>query len=103
MAYILKKSLVIKAFQFGVEEYPEWFKKVLTETESSYNKKQSAFLIPPGEWNETDSIVCLINGSTMGTRAVKGDYIAIGEDGVIHPHKKEKFENLFKKINTNGK
>jgi hypothetical protein len=79
MKYV-KKPIEVEAFQFGVDEYPEWFKPGCT---NGYPDRDNFYC----------SFICHIKDDVH--IAHKGDMIIKGIQGEIYPCKKDIFDATY--------
>ena len=86
MSTYVKKPVRVEAFQFGAEEYPEWFKEKL----SSGNINVIV--------DNNRPIACVIETPEGEFKAYKNDYIVKGIEGEIYPVKQSIFEKTYTRL-----
>ena len=76
----VKKPIVIEAFQFGVDDIPDWFKaKYIT-------------------FDNGDLTACI--GTLEGDMLFHdGDYVIKGVEGELYPCRKDIFEETYEEVN----
>ena len=93
MTKYLKKSIVIEAFEFGEECYPDWFDKekhivhrpvILHEN----NPLKTEYL----------PVFCMIQTLEGAMKANEGDYIIKGIKGEIYPCRADIFKETYQEI-----
>jgi hypothetical protein len=82
MKYI-KKPIVIEAFQYGIDEHPEWFYLGALKGVRIYED------------------MCLIPTLEDEMKAYVGDMIIKGIQGEIYPCKKDIFDASYEKVEEN--
>ena len=78
MANYRKKSVVIQAFQFGIDSWPDWFirsKNVVIDSDG-----------------------CIIHTLEGDHRANEGDFIIQGVVGELYPCKEQVFYQTYEKV-----
>jgi len=86
-----KKPIVIEAFQYGVDVYPEWFKNFKDKryVPSRNVKKSDKHKFP------SDVLIMTLEGEM---RADYYDYIIKGTKGEIYPCKPDIFIDIYEPI-----
>lgn len=79
MKYV-KKPIVVEAFEFGVDEYPDWF-------------SCHVYYVPVA--GQDHMLECIIPTLEGEMQAHKGDMIIKGIKGEIYPCKKDIFEATY--------
>jgi len=90
LAKYKKKPIIIEAFQFYIDDIPEWFMDKVTSND----------IIPKNCDIKRFSIVkayCEIKTLEGVMKANVGDYIIKGVEGEIYPCKPEIFEKTYEK------
>ena len=77
-----KIPVVIEAFKFGVDDFPEWFNDVV----------DTAMIL------SISNNACIIRTLEGDHRARKGDYIIKGVKGELYPCKPDIFEMTYEKV-----
>ena len=79
-----KKPIAVDAFQFGVDEAPEWFLHI------------HVYYVPvSGEKHQLECIIPTIEGAM---RAHEGNMIIKGIEGEIYPCKKDIFDKCYEPV-----
>ena len=86
MSKYIKKPIEVEAFQFGIDEMPEWY-LISEQVSHSYNAYTG----------ETISYIDTLEGTI---KAYKGDYIIKGVKGEIYPCKKDIFKATYDLVET---
>ena len=89
-----KKPIVVEAFQFGVDDMPDWFK--LNEGVNWYNLAKMVST----QDQDLGSIYCLIDTLEGVMRGDYGDYIIKGVHGELYPCKPEIFHQTYERCNN---
>jgi hypothetical protein len=79
--------VVVDAFQYGIDEAPEWFHEKLQTDD---------IIVFKGDEEKKD--VCMVRTLEVVLPAHEGDYIIRGETGELFPCRKEVFEKTFVKV-----
>lgn len=87
-----KKPVVIDAFQFGVDNVPEWF--MVDERVTWHNEKE---IVSPFQ-HEYETMYCLINTLEGTMRGNYKDYIIKGVKGELYPCKPDVFESTYEEV-----
>ncbi len=87
MAKFRKKPVIIEAFQYGVEDFPPWFKKA-----EQRGRVQCFWLY--GE----EQRWCEIETPEGTMRGESGDWIIRGIHGEIYPYKPDIFEATYELV-----
>lgn len=87
MKYV-KKPVVVEAFQFGVDEMPDWFGYMHKALNYDLNLEGSQELVA----------VCFTSPFQQTMTANKGDYIIKESNGEIYPCKADIFEATYEKV-----
>ena len=90
MSIYRKLPVEIEAFQYGIENRPDWFcDKVSTNEIVTYWQN---------DWKEHQDTYCLINTLEGKMRGDKKDYIIKGIKGEIYPCKPDIFEATYELV-----
>ena len=86
MTKFRKKPIVIEAFRFGVDCWPDWF----------HDKVTSNDVITSGQYKDLESCKIKTLEGTMEAR--KGDWIIKGIRGELYPCKSDIFEKTYERF-----
>ena len=90
MAQYRKKPVVIEAFQYGIDNRPDWFnEKVVTNEIMTFI----------GYQEKVEDYFCAIKTLEGVMKAEHGDYIIKGVLGEIYPCKPDIFEMTYELVN----
>jgi len=83
-----KKPVVVEAFQFGVDEMPDWI--------MSYRTKDNHWI----DYNGFHFVITTLEGQM---KAIRGDMIIKGIAGEIYPCKKDIFDATYESVKDSNK
>lgn len=93
MAKYRKKPVVIEAFRYGVDGWPDWFHDKHGANEIiTFRGDESE-----GPFDHSENIWCEINTLEGKMRGNCGDYIILGVKGEVYPCKPDIFEVTYEK------
>ncbi|WP_051250491.1 hypothetical protein [Paenibacillus harenae] len=94
MAKYRKKPVVIEAFRYGIDEWPDWFhdKHIADEIKTFRNS------LDRGPFHHSKDIYCKINTLEGTMRGYYGDYIIKGVKDEIYPCKPDIFEATYELV-----
>jgi len=90
-----KKPVVIDAFRYGIDGWPDWFhekhitNEIMTFTDDPINDP----------FERSTNIYCMINTLEGKMRGNYGDYIIQGVNQEIYPCKPDIFEKTYEPVN----
>ncbi|MEK4620655.1 hypothetical protein NYE71_32195 [Bacillus sp. FSL K6-0273] len=88
MAEYRKRPVVIEAFRYGIQNFPDWFQCKVTAKEIKLFATQRIINGEPDMWCEIPTLEGRMKGSY-------GDYIIKGVNGEIYPCKADIFEKTY--------
>jgi hypothetical protein len=93
MAKYRKKPVVVEAFRYGIDAWPDWF-----QDKHKTNEMITGMEGEPGSSFHTKNIWCDIKTLEGTMRGNYGDYIIQGVKGEVYPCKPDIFEATYEAV-----